>query len=109
MKNCVICGAQFPPGTAPTKKYCADCAKKQILESTRRSREKQRERYEELKAVKAKIPKPAGNKKNRAWCSTCIYRGGLRDGTFTCDYILHTGKRRGCKPGYGCERKRVNE
>lgn len=33
------------------------------------------------------------------WCKSCRYWKG------TCDYLLMTGFRRGCTPGYGCERR----
>lgn len=41
---------------------------------------------------------------DRKYCKECRYHSG-EYGENLCDYILHTGKRRGCKAGEGCERR----
>lgn len=38
-----------------------------------------------------------------AKCETCLYKGRM-DGFSTCDYILFTGKRRGCPTGDLCDK-----
>ena len=48
---------------------------------------------------------------DRLWCRKCIYRartGHDHDRPWLCEYVLITGKPRGCKAGEGCE-KRVEE
>ena len=48
---------------------------------------------------------------DRLWCRKCIYRGRTghdSDRPWLCEYVLVTGKPRGCKAGEGCE-KRVEE
>ena len=50
-------------------------------------------------------------------CNTCIYRcwSDMATGNSTCDYMLITGERRGCKGGNDCtkyekgdKKKRIN-
>lgn len=42
--------------------------------------------------------------KDRAWCKRCIY-ANTHDHVHLCNYILITGKMRGCPAGAGCERR----
>lgn len=45
--------------------------------------------------------------KDRAYCKHCAYSaGGWARYDHLCMYILMTGKRRGCKPGVGCTRRK---
>ena len=44
----------------------------------------------------------------RAECKGCIYRGWIADTFSTCDYMILTGKPRGCPPGKGCIRRVIN-
>lgn len=45
---------------------------------------------------------------DRLWCRKCIYRartGHDHDCPWLCEYVLITGKPRGCKAGEGCEKR----
>ena len=42
---------------------------------------------------------------NEKYCRTCRYHGWLGNHALTCDYILITGKRRGCPAGPGCTKR----
>lgn len=44
------------------------------------------------------------NKKGDSRCMLCYYHGYNAFLGITCDYILVTGKMRGCEPGKGCKR-----
>lgn len=38
------------------------------------------------------------------YCAGCEHLSGGHDLAKTCDYLLHTGHRRGCNPGVGCSK-----
>jgi len=94
-RTCLRCGGDLPAWCSPSVSYCPECRKlihnevmkKQYAEWLKRQENKQEAR-------------------DRAYCSVCIYHGG-EYGNNLCDYILHTGKMRGCPPGDGCERRRT--
>ena len=108
-RRCQMCGVVFPEGTAPTRKYCFDCLEIRHEQARIRHREKERlkarERAAEAKKNRQKTTNP---KTDRAYCGKCIYHGFIRDGLMTCDYILLTGHRRGCKAGAGCDKRALD-
>lgn len=46
---------------------------------------------------------------NMRYCKGCIHKGMAHGGVPICDYLLHTGQRRGCPAGKGCIRKETKE
>lgn len=49
--------------------------------------------------------------KDIKYCRKCIYAAGNTSIHFDylCDYIGKTGRRRGCKPGVGCIKRKFKE
>ena len=47
--------------------------------------------------------------KDRAYCRQCIYYGSEEYGNNLCDFMLRTGKQRGCRYGEGCEKRIMRE
>ena len=50
--------------------------------------------------------------KDRMYCRLCIYRarsGHDENRPWLCEYILMTGKPRGCPPGEGCEKRKTRK
>ena len=101
--NCVMCGAPFPPGTPPARKYCYECLKIRHLQQARETKARRRERREK----KVLEPTPETIKKaDRAYCRKCIYANTHTE-THLCNYIFLTGELRGGKAGVGCEKRRL--
>ena len=108
-RKCQMCGAVFPEGTPASRKYCYDCWTIRHKEADLRCREKRREKAKEkAEAAKKNSPERTSTKANRAYCGKCFYHGFIREGNMTCDYILLTGHRRGCKFGAGCEKRSLD-
>lgn len=42
------------------------------------------------------------------YCDDCIFLNKYYSAAVICDYIGHTGHRRGCPPGTGCTKKEVS-
>ena len=92
-RTCLRCGGDLPAWASPSVSYCVACRKKIHNEALARQ-------YAEW--VKRQANKQ--ETRDRAYCKDCRYHSGTY-GENLCDYILSTGKRRGCKAGEGCERR----
>lgn len=92
-RTCLRCGGDLPAWCSPSVSYCPECRKKIHAERLARQYAEWVKRQESKQEVR-----------DREYCRRCRYRAG-EYGDNLCDYILHTGKRRGCKPGEGCERR----
>lgn len=105
-RKCVICGAMLPADAPASKKYCDSCREAH-----------ERERYvirrDARRKLRAESPSPQPQpvkqprmlqKKDEDYCRKCMYKGRFSAG-YLCDYYSMTGKRRGTKAGYGCERR----
>ncbi len=94
-RTCLRCGGDLPAWCSPSVSYCPEC--------------RQRIHNEKLAKSYTEWIKRQANKqetRDRAYCKPCRYHSGTY-GENLCDYILHTGKRRGCKAGEGCERREI--
>ena len=99
---CLRCGGTLPENAAPSRLYCNECA-------AERNRELKRERLARARKKACTIRQAKQDVKDRAWCKKCAYYGSEEYGGNLCDYLLRTGKRRGCKAGEGCERREAHE
>ena len=46
--------------------------------------------------------------KDAAYCKGCVFRADTWPvGRNLCDYMIKTGRRRGCPPGVGCTKRTV--
>ena len=107
-RKCLMCGAPFPPGTAASRKYCFDCLDIRHEQFKIRHRDREREKAREKAAEKRqnannRQPKALKNK-DMVYCAKCYYRGRFSEG-YLCNYFCMTGKLRGCKAGFGCEKR----
>lgn len=94
-RTCLRCGCELPTWCSPSVSYCVDC--------------RQKIRNERLARQYAEYLKRQETKQetlDRKYCKPCEYHSG-EYGENLCDYILHTGRRRGCKAGEGCEKRKV--
>lgn len=101
-RTCLRCGGLLPAGSSLSRKYCPECGRLRNIELTQKRQEAQRKtmarRREEDQAFR-----------DRAYCKVCDYYGSEEYGGNLCDYMLRTGRRRGCKVGVGCERRVIHE
>ena len=102
MMICLRCGKTLPNECSLARKYCDACAKERNRELTR---ERLRKGYDR-KVAEDRLKQSA---KDRAYCRVCVYYGSEEYGHNLCDYMLTTGKRRGCHYGVGCDRRVVHE
>lgn len=93
-KICLRCGKQLPAYCSPTKKYCDACAKE-------RNRELTRERMRRECAKRIRVERVKQDSSDRMYCIKCEYASDNVSCNL-CDYLLITGKPRGCKYGVGC-------
>lgn len=99
-RTCLRCGNPLPVLSSASRRYCDECGKQRNIELTRERQRKALKRAYEVRMAKQEV-------KDKAWCRKCIYHGSENYGNYLCDYILLTGKRRGCKPGEGCNQRRL--
>ncbi len=95
--TCLICGKLLPAGSSYSRRYCDACGRERNRELTRLRAKGMAERAAEAAAEKR-------GAKDRAYCKQCVY-ANRHDSINLCNYILITGKMRGCKAGVGCERR----
>ena len=105
-RKCIDCGKPFVGKASAARKYCAECRAIRKLDAQKRHHEKVIE-------IRKNTPPPPPNpkvltKKDKAYCSRCIYRGSFTE-EYLCNYLLRTGTAIGCKAGYGCERRVLEE
>lgn len=98
---CLRCGNPLPDGSYLTRKYCDKCGAERKKELRR-----ERERIAREQSIAAHQEKQ--DAADREYCKPCIYRGSVEYGNNLCDYILLTGKRRGCKAGVGCTERVIS-
>lgn len=105
--RCVMCGEPFPPGTFASRKYCYEChlIRIQQRKAEQRERDRVRKEQEKLKPKPAYIQSGAVNKTDEAYCKGCFYHNTHSD-AYLCNYILRTGRKRGCPAGVGCTERR---
>ncbi len=96
-QTCLACGEPLPVGSSRSRRYCAECARKRNLELTVK-------RQQQAAVARAAMAQQRTEDADRAWCRRCVYRSPHIESNL-CDYLLNTGKRRGCKAGKGCERR----
>jgi len=97
VRICLRCGNELPITSGQSRKFCDACAKEHNRELTRERQRKAARAMQEARAEKQEAA-------DRAYCKACVYYASQYGGNL-CDYILHTGRRRGCKAGEGCERR----
>ena len=95
--TCLRCGGPLPTLCSPSRKYCDVCQKE-------RNRELTRERLRKGHERKIAEDRQKQAYKDRMYCRKCVYYGSEEYGHDLCDYMLETGRRRGCHYGEGCER-----
>ena len=107
-KKCTVCGKVFPPGTPPAKKFCDDCAP---IHNAEKKHEQNMRYKNRILAQKEQKPKTYAlnqprqlSAKDKQYCSKCIYRGRFSE-DYLCNYFSMTLELRGCKAGYGCEKR----
>ena len=97
---CLRCGGPLPEVCSPSRKYCDECA-------AERNRELTRERLERARQKAYILRQQKQESKDRAYCKVCVYYGSEEYGGNLCDYLLRTGRRRGCRYGEGCKRREI--
>jgi hypothetical protein len=97
-RTCLKCGGPLPEGCSASKQYCDECARKRNIELTMR-------RQEQARKMRVALAMQRQENADRAWCRKCIYYGNENTAYNLCDYMLKTGKRRGCHYGNGCEKR----
>ena len=109
-KKCVVCGKVFPAGTPASKKYCDECA---VVHRAKKKHEQNMRYKERILAAQGKKPKAYAPHQPRqlkgsdkAYCTKCLYKGRFSE-DYLCNYFLMTGSVRGCKAGYGCEKREL--
>jgi predicted RNA-binding Zn-ribbon protein involved in translation (DUF1610 family) len=99
-RTCLRCGNTLPAGSSLSRKYCPECGRLRNIELTQaRQQAAARKREEKQKTDQAYA--------DREYCKICDYYGSEEYGGNLCDYMLRTGRRRGCKAGEGCERRAI--
>ena len=105
--KCILCGADIPDKRGG-RCYCQAC-------SAYMRAERERKHNEEVQVLRIKHeiePKPVPKrevtlkKQDMTYCRKCIYHGNF-DQQILCEYMYHTGHRRGCRPGVGCKRREI--
>ena len=99
--TCLMCGQLLPNGCSQSRRYCDEC-------SRARNREFMREHAIEMAERSKAVAAERQGTKDRQYCKKCIYYGSETYGYNLCDYLLKTGKPRGCKPGEGCTMRVLN-
>lgn len=98
-KTCLRCGRDLEPGSCISKRYCANCSAEMAAElKARREQEKAKKAATAAALVQAA--------RDRAYCRDCVYSGMSEYSVNLCDYLLKTGKQRGCKAGEGCPKQK---
>lgn len=105
--NCILCGAELP-NKRGGRCYCPSC-------SAYMREKRLQENNEERKVLRIKHeiePKPAEKKRvtlrksDIKYCMRCEYHGNFIH-QILCDHLCKTGQRRGCPPGVGCDKRRI--
>lgn len=99
---CLRCGGPLPEVCSPSRKYCDACAAERNRELTRERLERARQRAYILRQQKQET-------KDREFCKKCVYYGSGEYVGNLCDYLLRTGRRRGCRYGESCTKREVAE
>lgn len=98
--TCLQCGELLPKGSSRCRLYCPECSRKRNIEQTIK-------RQQQARKARAALAAQRVENADKAYCRECIYYGAKVGSGNLCDYILHTGIRRGCKAGEGCERRKI--
>lgn len=110
MRLCQICGKELPTESSASRKYCQPCSKQHEAELAKIRQIRNNQKRAERRAEKPMIQKPRRTllPEDRAFCIKCIYAGRQAE-EYLCDYMLLTGKRRGCAPGKGCKKRIIKQ
>lgn len=108
MRRCQICGKELPIGSSASRKYCQQCSKQHNIELTKLRQQRFSQKRSEARAEQAVIQQPVRElrEEDKAYCSKCVYKGRCSE-DYLCDYLVMTGKRRGCKAGKGCKKRKL--
>ena len=99
-RTCLICGGPLPEWSSASRRYCDECGKQRNIELTRERQRKALKRANEVRLAKQET-------KDRNYCRSCMYHGSKNFCYNLCDYLLITGKQRGCRAGEGCDKRRA--
>lgn len=97
---CLRCGGTLPEGSGQSRKYCDACGKARNIELTIERQQKAAKKQKTVAEEKQEIA-------DRRYCRSCKFYGSENYGRNLCDFLLITGRRRGCKCGVGCERREI--
>lgn len=100
-RTCLRCGMPLPEGCSQSRRYCDACGKARNIELTIERQQKAAQRQKTVAEEKQEAA-------DRRYCRQCQFYGSENYGRNLCDYMLRTGKRRGCHYGVGCGRRVPN-
>ena len=108
MRRCQICGKELPIGSSAARKYCQPCSKQHNIELTKLRQQRFSQKRSEARAEQAVIQQQVRElrEEDKAYCAMCVYKGRCSE-DYLCDYLVVTGKRRGCKAGKGCKKRKL--
>ena len=108
MRTCLICGTQLPDDATASRKYCFECARahEKELQRARMIRDNRKRSEERAKESEKLQPMRDMRAEDKAFCARCIYSARPTEG-YLCNYLLITHESRGCRPGKGCDKRKI--
>lgn len=103
--KCILCGEELP-NKRGGRCYCQACSA-YMREKRLHENNEERKVLRVLREIEPKPPEKKAvtlKKSDVAYCKKCIHHGNF-DQQILCEYMYHTGHRRGCRAGVGCEKR----